>query len=198
MEHNISFIRTRTQEYEVSVSLTPEQYDQLQHLLIGEGVWENYKHYQDIVGQSLVELGFYTPSDNEAQINDLEDTYEGYELQQVILSCSEFEDDQQPDLYHFTYEGKMIYKPVCKVWNEDRVGYFTDPSVIDELKHLGYNTEWIYSPLAEKYHNLQKELYTMGFQHDKGIIRTREYNKRTKEVREELNTLRDQLVNEKE
>jgi hypothetical protein len=198
MEHNISFIRTRTQEYEVSVSLTPEQYDQLQHHLINEGVWENHKHKQDLVGQTLVELGFYTPSDNEAQINDLEDTYEGYELQQVILSCSEFEDEEQPDLYWFNHEGKLIYKPVCKVWNEDRVGYFTDQITITELKHLGYNVEWIFDPLAEEYNNIQKQYFNLGFQNQQGIIRTREYNKKVKEYLDTLNNLKQALKNEKE
>jgi hypothetical protein len=92
----------------------------------------------------------------------------------------------------------MIYKPVCKVWNEDRVGYFTDQITITELKHLGYNVEWIFDPLAEEYNNIQKQYFNLGFQHQQGIIRTREYNKKVKEYLDTLNNLKEALQNEKE
>lgn len=199
MEHHITFIRTRTQDYEISITLTPSQYEQVQKELISEGIYDQHKYYQDAVGQAIVKLGFYTPSEKDELMTDPEDTYEGMELENIIIPCEDFHTTEKPDLYYFeTIGGKFHYQPFYRVWNYEREGYFTNTMVIPDLVDLGYNYDYYTSDTAEEYIKTLKEQTILTSLYNKGEIKTREYNKKYNAIEDLLIELKYTLVVETE
>jgi len=197
----IQFIVERTTEHKVSFTLPQNELNKLQQRLIEKGITEQAEYNNDEVVETLIEMGYYNPDQDlqEAELLDEYTNHRGRDLQEVIVPCNEFKDyeydNEPPSLYSFDYHNpsKLNYRPYTKVWNDKLTGYFYDPMVVAELEKLGYNTEPVWSQVAEDY--IKKEVVLTRLERflQSGNISKRNYNKGVKEIKDELQLLKQQL-----
>jgi hypothetical protein len=196
----IQFIVERTTEHRISFTLPQNELNKLQQRLIEKGITEQAEYNNDEVVETLIEMGYYNPDHDlqEAELYDDYTFYRGRDLQEVILPCNEFNEyeyhNEAPDLYWFDYENsKLIYRPYTKVWNDNLTGYFYDRLVAASLEKLGYNTELVWSQIAEDYIKTEGVLIRLEKLLQTGCISKREYNKGVKETKDQLELLRQKL-----